>query len=130
MSLHWCANYIGLPYHKENFHCWEAVRKIQREQFERELPFIANPETAIGQAHLYKNHPELLRWREVEDPVEGDVAQLRCSRHPRHIGVYVTDPIAGARILHCLEGNGCVAQSVSDLLAHGWKIEGYYRFKG
>jgi hypothetical protein len=72
-----------------------------------------------------RDHPERQNWHAVETPKEGDVALLRQSRHPIHVGVWLD--VDGGGILHAVQGAGVVFQSLNNLNMTGWKIENYYR---
>lgn len=133
MTTHWAASYIGIPWSKDgtgpdSYHCWSFVRAIERVHFGRELPEIPNPGDLLGIARLFRDHPEHARWERVGNPVEGDVVQMRAARYPIHVGLWVGDARGG--VLHCAQGSGVVYQRLAALAANGWRVEGYYRFKG
>ena len=80
----------------------------------------------------FRDHPERLRWRRVErareQPREGDAVFMRQSRHPVHVGLWLN--VDGGGVLHAARDIGVVFQNTWDLAAHGWRIEGTYRFTG
>ena len=55
---------------------------------------------------------------------------LRQSRYPIHVGVWIIIIGTEQEVLHCVEGNGVVFQTISSLQLSRWQIEGYYRFQG
>jgi cell wall-associated NlpC family hydrolase len=135
--MHWAAEYIGLPWSAtgdgpDTFHCWALVRHVQRERFGRDLPAIPNPEDLLGIARHFRDHPERRRWDLVATPQEGDCVLMRQARYPVHVGVWldVDANSHGGRVLHVVRDKGVVAQTRDSLSAHGWRIEGFYRFIG
>jgi len=144
-TVHWASTYIGLPWAADgegpppgaacrdpgktwSFHCWALVRHVQRERFGRFLPAIPNPDDLLTIARNFRDHPERRRWNLVEAPEEGDCVLMRQARYPVHVGVWLE--VDGGRVLHVVRDKGVVAQSRESLAAHGWRIEGYYRFVG
>ena len=53
---------------------------------------------------------------------------MRQSRHPVHVGLWLN--VDGGGVLHAARDIGVVFQNTWDLAAHGWRIEGTYRFTG
>lgn len=129
--MHWAEELIGRPYRAggqgpDAFDCWGVVRWVMAHRFGRELPAIpidASDLRAILTA--FRDHPERQRWSLVASPAEGDCVLLRQSRHPIHVGVWLS--VDGGGVLHAVEANGVVFQRVRDLLTCGWRIEGFYR---
>lgn len=135
--MHWASQYIGLPWSAQgegpdSFHCWAFVRHIQGEHFGRPLPEIPNPEELLTLARAFRDHPERQRWDPAADGADGDCVLLRQARYPVHVGVWL-DVEAGdgsGGVLHCSRDCGVVFQRPDALMLNGWKIEGFYRFKG
>ncbi len=102
--------------------CW-------RERFAIEVP-----EIPVDAANLravlagFRNYPERRRWQLVDRPCEGDAVLMRQSRHPVHVGLWLT--VDGGGVLNAARGIGVVFQPPVDLTTHGWRIEGTYRFSG
>lgn len=147
---HWAESYIGIPWSADgegpargedggtpdretwSFHCWAFVCHVQYRHFGRELPAIPNPEDLLSIARGFRNHPERKRWDLVECPKEGDCVLMRQARYPIHVGIWVDVDAKGTEcgILHCAQEAGVAFQSLSSLLANGWRVEGFYRFIG
>jgi cell wall-associated NlpC family hydrolase len=132
-NSHWASRYIGLPWQADgdgpdSFHCWALVRHVEREQFGCSLPEIPNPDDLLAIAKNFRDHPERRRWELAEVPEEGDCVLLRQARYPVHVGVWLE--VDGGRVLHVVRDKGVVAQTRESLAAHGWRIEGFYRFIG
>ena len=129
---HWAAELIGRPWHAgargpDAFDCWGLFLAIQREHFGRDLPEIpvdANDLRTV--MTTFRDHPERQRWVAVAQPAEGDAVLLRQSRHPVHVGVWLA--VDGGGVLHAVKDAGVVFQKLPELLLHGWRVEGYYRF--
>jgi hypothetical protein len=101
---------------------------MQRDHFGRDLPEI--PVDALDLRAVldaFSGHPERQRWQTVSQPEEGDAVLMRQSRYPVHIGVWLN--IDGGGVLHAVRHAGVVFQTLAALDAHGWRIEGYYRFR-
>jgi hypothetical protein len=125
---------IGLPWvvgasGPDAFDCWGLFVTVQRSHFHRTLP--ENPVDATNLRAVldaFNGHPERQRWQAVQQPEEGDAVLMRQSRYPVHIGVWLD--IDGGGVLHAVRHAGVVFQTLAALDAHGWRIEGFYRFKG
>ncbi len=131
--MHWAAAYIGLPWEAtangpRAYNCWSFVRHVQKAHFGLDLPEIPNPEDLRLLAESFRDHPERARWKNVGLPQEGDCVLLRMSRVPIHVGVWLCE--MGGGVLHCARGAGVVYQRLDALDLNGWKIAGFYRFKG
>ena len=92
------------------------------------------PEIPVDAANLravlsgFRDHPERERWKLLERAREGDAVLMRQSRHPVHVGIWLA--VDGGGVLHAARDIGVVFQDPADLTAHGWRIEGFYRFTG
>ena len=124
---------IGLPWvagarGPEAYDCWGLFLAVQRQHFGRDLPEI--PVDALNLRAVldaFTAHPERQRWQLVSAAEEGDAVLMRQSRYPIHIGVWLD--IDGGGVLHAVRHAGVVFQTLAALEAHGWRIEGHYRFK-
>ena len=102
---------------------------IHKRLYGRDLTIIPVQENNLRQ--LIKTidaHPERAHWDVVYKPIEGDIALMRQSRHPIHVGIWLD--IDGGGMLHCMQGAGVVFQNLHSLALTGWKIENYYRYIG
>jgi len=126
-------NLIGRPWiagarGSEAYDCWGLFLEVQRTQFNRELPEIPVDASNIKKVlNAFSHHPERQRWQKVKQPTEGDAILMRQSRYPVHIGVWLD--IDGGGVLHAVQHAGVVYQTLAALEAHGWRIEGNYRFQ-
>ena len=140
-AVHWAHTYIGVPWTPEggaassagalpaSFNCWTFVRHVQGAHFGRTLPEIpVAGDDVAGLARAFRDSPERGRWLRVDAPAEGDCVLLRQARYPIHVGVWIAAD--GGGVLHCIKGPGVVFQKPKDVVAHGWRIEGFYRFAG
>lgn len=120
----WVAGACG----PEAYDCWGLFLAVQRQHFDRDLPEI--PIDALDLRAVldaFTAHPERQRWQPVSPVEEGDAVLMRQSRYPVHIGVWLD--IDGGGVLHAVRHAGVVFQSLAALDPHGWRIEGYYRFR-
>jgi hypothetical protein len=124
---------IGLPWvvgaqGPDAYDCWGLFVTVQRSYFQRSLP--ENPVDATNLRAVldaFIGHPERQRWQWVNHPEEGDAVLMRQSRYPVHIGVWLD--IDGGGVIHAVRHAGVVFQTLAGLDAHGWRIEGFYRFR-
>ena len=121
-------HYIGMGYHPLDNNCWGFFRRLQAEQFQRDLPdFPIDPKNLRAVATTFVRAAERKRWHSVDCPESGDAVLLRRAKHPIHIGVWLD--IDGGGVLHCFEGFGVVFQTQSALEGHGWHVSGFYRYQ-
>ena len=139
VTTHWAADYIGKPWKAgcggpDAFDCWGLVVDIYRHRYGKALSAIPVPEINLKSLiRTIDKHPERHHWeaRLLEvclKPCEGDVALMRQSRYPIHVGLWVD--VDGGGILHCIQGAGVVFQSLPALELIGWKVESFYRHRG
>jgi NlpC/P60 family len=131
---YWAHQYIGRPWiagarGPKSFDCWGLFLWVQGTHFGRELPLI--PVDALSLRVVLKTfneHPERKRWQRVSAPKHGDAVLMRQSRYPVHVGVWLD--IDGGGVLHCAQNVGVVFQDLWALDRHGWRVEGFYAFRG
>jgi len=135
-GLHWACRYIGLPWQAgakgpDVFDCWSLVVWVQKHHFGRNLPDIPVAEGNLKRLALtFRDHPERKRWQLTDTPEQGDAVLMRQSRHPIHVGIWITISPSEQGVLHCVKGNGVVFQNMASLKLAGWQVEGFYRFQG
>lgn len=128
---HWATEYIGKPWIStakgpDAFDCWGLVVAVHKQLFNHDLPAIPVAENDLKSLILnMRDHPERQNWQIVTTLQEGDVALMRQSRHPIHVGIWLD--IDGGGILHAVQGVGVIFQSINNLTITGWKIENFYR---
>ena len=131
---HWANQYIGLPWvagarGPDAYDCWGLFLAVQRCHFAHDLPEIpVSADDLRAVLGAFRDHPERQRWQKVECVKAGDAVLLRQSRHPVHVGVWLD--VDGGGVLHAVKDAGVVYQKLPELLLHGWRIEGFYRFAG
>jgi hypothetical protein len=122
---HWASTYVGFPWTLD-CDCWGFFRKVQLEQFGRQVPVIdADALSLLSRALTFAHHPERQRWLEVDCPEEGDAVLLGVGRHPAHIGVWVG--VNGGSVLHSAEGHGVVIEAPARLRMRGWSNITFWR---
>ena len=131
---HWATTYLGKPWRvassgPDAFDCWGLVVDIQRRLDGRELELIhTNPDNLRHLIRTIRDHPIRQQWQPVATPREGDIALMRQSRHPVHVGVWLE--VDGGGILHCAQACGVVFQNLHSLRLCGWHIESFYQYVG
>jgi hypothetical protein len=102
---------------------------VYREQFHINLePIPVDPDNLRHLIRTIRDHPIRRQWQPVAVPREGDIALMRQSRHPLHVGVWLE--VDGGGILHCAQACGVVFQNLHSLRLCGWHIESFYQYSG
>ena len=121
--MHWAAEYIGRPWSQDN-DCWAFFRAIQARHYERELPVIDIDSLSLREIlRTFRDHAERARWVEVPSPTDGDGVLMGRNDRPIHVGVWLAD---AAKVLHCDQHSGVVAQDFPSLARHGWTNLRFY----
>lgn len=104
---------------------------VQKHHFDRDLPDIPVAESDLKRLTLtFRDHPERKRWQLTDTPEQDDAILIRQSRHPIHVGIWITISPAEQGVLHSVKSNGVALQNMASLKLSGWQIEGFYRFHG
>lgn len=124
---HWCERYIGEPWVAGRHDCWAFFRRVQREQFGREIPAggTFDSTSTVSCIRALRHDEERGHWLEVMEPTEGDAALLSRNLIPSHVGVWVN--ANGGALLHCVQGVGVILQNHASLARHGWGSIRFYR---
>lgn len=128
---HWALHYIGLPWEygsegPDSFDCWGFIRTVQRDRFGVYMPAIPAPSSWAEARDMINNNAERSNWEQVDAPSEGDLVLMARNRRPVHIGVLIlANGILG--VLHCMQPNGVVFNSLPSLKSCGWGALTYYR---
>lgn len=130
----WIDKYLGKRWTQEQ-DCGYWFRRIQKEQFGRDVPAICNvpnkPRSFLAQAMRLMRHVEKesakMGWFKTDNPKDGDAAFLATRVKIHHIGVIVF--IDGyLNILHAPEGGSVMLSSKSNLRQNGLRIEGLFAY--
>ena len=129
----WVNKYIGQKWTQEH-DCSYWFRRIQKEEFGREIPVIYNqPNSSCGflrnAMKLVKNKQDYkLGWKETEKPIDGDAALLAMRTVPHHIGIvcYINNIL---HILHATEELGVVISSRLNLKLNNWRIAEFLTYE-
>lgn len=123
---HWASKYLGDEWSRENHDCFIFFRRVQKEQFGRDIPaFDVDAANRMACARAVAANPERGNWLPVDVPQEGDAVLLAHAKHPSHIGVWVD--VDGGGVLHCVKGPGVVFQKIISLKSGGWGHLEYMR---
>jgi cell wall-associated NlpC family hydrolase len=125
----WIENYLGDEWRASDHDCWGFFRRVQAEQFKRELPVIEPSNYGVRTLiRTYSDHAERARWHPVDYAMEGDGVLMGKARRPTHVGVWVEAD--GGGVLHCQENSGVIFTSHRALARLGWNVLGLYRYEG
>lgn len=134
--MDWIMKYMGQRW-TQTHDCGYWFRKIQEEQFGRNIPSIINSPGVSPRAFAVnacrtmkslENNPQLANWTQTTTPVMGDAAMIALRRLPHHIGIVVVirDTI---HILHALEHNGVQLTRVGALENQNYRILSYWHYE-
>lgn len=127
-ATHWAESYIlaGIRWRfgaddaaAGEYDCWNFVRRVQREQFSRDLPLIdlgGNP--VPGMLDASRHH----QWVRVPDGwqfAEGDIIVMR-RPDDLHVGVWAE--CEGGGVIHCNSTSGGVAWTSRRRLHEMWPV--------
>lgn len=127
---HWALSYLGQAWEARGHDCWGFFRRVQREQFGRDVPAVAVANyRAAAKADLLEHHPHRLDWIEIErsELQDGDGVRMANASNPGHVGVWAA--IDGGCVIHCDAPLGVMATSL-DVLAEQYNSIRFYRFGG
>lgn len=124
-AVHWSDAYLGRPYLADSFNCADLAIEVQQREFGRALDVVgAHPAGGLAQAAAVEA-ALAARVRRVEQPLDGDVVQLRSKGQLRHLGVYCA--LGGGMVLHACRRAGVVRTALRDLPAIRMEVAGFYR---
>ena len=120
---HWVTNYIGMEWTAGDNDCWGFFRRVQLDQFGRDVPVVdVDSMSRLAATRALEGHDERSNWQPVETPQDGDAVLMGKGKHPCHIGLW-----AAGGVLHCVEHIGVIHQPTFALAMTGWKTVSYYR---
>ena len=127
---HWASVYLGDAWEAKRHDCWGFFRRVQREQFGRDIPVI-DPENyrAPTKTRLFLTHPHRADWIEIEHSElrEGDGVRMANANNPGHVGIWIE--VDGGRVLHCDSPGGVMATPLPAICDIYPDIQ-FYRFAG
>lgn len=127
MMLSTVDKYIGIPYKKNGrdlngCDCYGIVCMFYMDHFGIKLnQYVYDEIDAVTKN--YTDEIEL-NWREVSEPVVGDVVYFNMLGHPMHVGVY----IGGGKFIHNFSESG--SSTIADINHNKWKqrLIGFWRY--
>lgn len=130
MLAPWLIQYIGIPFVDRGrdpatgLDCWGLAKLVLEKHFDLPpLPDFSDQYARTKDAcvaGLFR--AEMPRWQRVAEPRPGDVAVLRLSGQPRHVGVMVDHNV----MLTTDRVSGSALERLDDPRWIG-RLEGYYR---
>lgn len=124
--------FIGIPYvpHGRDYtgaDCWGILYLFYRDVLGVEIPsYVAEMEGKSfdrhGIAPLMESERDI-RWKRVQNPVQGDGVSMRVGRMETHVGVYLDR----GRLLHSEGPHPSEIVRLDDIRVKS-RIAGFYRF--
>lgn len=130
MAMHWATQYIGRPWVnggrdiKTGVDCWGLLRHVYCQHYGIDLPEHVGIDASDNRA-VSRLIDQREQWLEIKTPVEGCAVGLSKNKLLHHVGVYVC-----GRVLHAMDGQGVVSQTVSTLQSKGWTTIRYFQHEG
>ena len=130
----WIDKYLGKRWTQEK-DCGYWFRKIQKEQFGRDVPEIYNTVNksqkiltkSMRTMQYVKRKHNKLGWSETKNPKDGDAVFLATRKYIHHIGivVFINNRL---KVLHAMDQCGIVISSKANLKQNFMRIEGFYKY--
>lgn len=130
----WVNKYLGKRWTQEQ-DCGYWFRRIQKEQFKRDVPLICNVPNesrrfmvqATRLVQKIKNEPEKFGWSKTLNPKDGDAALLAERAHEHHIGVvvFIDNQLY---IVHAMEQCGVMISSMITLKRNLYRVVCYLKY--
>ena len=121
----WAMEYIGKPYSTEQ-DCYYWFRKIQSEQFGREVPHLKVGGARVAVRLMRGEFCDSVGWEKTDAPKDGDaVFMSQAERRNTHIGVAFHHK-GKLMVIHALAGMGVVVSDVQGLRMNNLKISSYW----
>ncbi|HAG52433.1 MAG TPA: hypothetical protein DCL21_01465 [Alphaproteobacteria bacterium] len=122
---HWASSYLGKEYIKGKQDCWSIFCDVQNSVFNKNVEEIlfGDIDSLAARKH-FLNNPLRQRFKEVTMPVEGCAVFMSKGQYTSHIGTYIAK--GEGKVLHAVEKDGTIIQTITELKNHGWNITGFY----
>ena len=126
----WYGEYVGIPFKtlgrtKLGCDCYGLIKLVLQEQYQIELPEIANYIDALDQEsikHVIDENVPLLSGEKQLEPREGLVVVLSSTEGiSSHVGLMITDKL----MLHTTNKTGALIEPLTSKYIKN-RIEGYY----
>ncbi len=124
---HWAMEYIGKPWESgasgpDAYDCWGLVRAVYRDRLGIDLPIVdVDAHSVLAVRRALDRNPERSHWEEITALEHMAAVDLGLGVKSHHVGIWLADSGVNG-LLHCVEGQGVVFQSLSSLKMHGWNI--------
>lgn len=106
---------IGRPY-TPDFRCWDLVRLVQADLFNRDLPSVpADITSPRAMMREFEHHAEKAKWSLSEMPSQGCIILMGGARREHHAGVYLEVNRGG--VIHTLPTTGVQFEPWRDVVA-------------
>tara|TARA_Y100000590_G_C15742063_1_gene1020605 strand:- start:3468 stop:3851 length:384 start_codon:yes stop_codon:yes gene_type:complete len=122
---HWASSYLGKEYIKGQQDCWSLFCDVQNNIFNKNVEkLIFGNIDSLAARKQFLNNPLRQRFKEVRIPIEGCAVFMSKGKYTSHIGTYIAK--GEGRVLHAIEIDGTIIQTITELKNHGWNITGFY----
>jgi len=125
MKQHWASSYLGRSYIKGKQDCWTIFCDIQNEVFKKDVKkFMFGEIDSLNTRKQFIKNPLRQQFKQVNIPVDGCAVFMSKGQYTSHIGTYIAK--GEGRVLHAVEQDGTIIQTITELKNHGWNITGFY----
>lgn len=122
---HWASYYLGKEYIKGKLDCWTLFCDVQNNVFNKNIEelMFGDIDSLNARKQFAKNSLRQ-RFKQVNIPVDGCAVFMSKGQYTSHIGTYIAK--GEGRVLHAVEQDGTIIQTISELKNYGWNITGFY----
>lgn len=105
---------------ENEFDCWKFTRLVQKELFDRELPFIQlDVDDSIRTwIRLVVQYKQQLKWESIDFPLHGCIVEMSHAERPYHVGTWLD--LYGGGVFHCTRGAGISFSTIREMKIAGW----------
>lgn len=123
-EIQFILEHLGKPYKlgtqgPDYFDCWGWVRFINKELWNREIPWIDMSKGSISDfiksGYEYRSQMD---WVVIPNPIHSCLVEMSHARHAHHVGVFIN--VDGGQVVHSIQGGGVVCDPLLTIPISGW----------
>ncbi len=123
---------IGKPWSElgtgpESFDCWGLVGHVQKIVYHRIVPFAADHIDSSKSLReiidAIKANDMQRHWLHAKSPKAGDIVVMARAEQPVHVGIWIDEGPGLIGILHCVEDQGVILETLAQARASWLKVE-------
>jgi cell wall-associated NlpC family hydrolase len=124
-------DYLGKPWENgasgpDSFDCWGLVRSVYLDHGIT-LPVVdVDAHRSLNVRHAF--NADLVKWNRLEHAENLCAVLMSKGKQPDHVGVWLHTE--GGGVLHSIQGAGVVYNGIRSLGMMGYKVLGFYSWKG